>query len=218
MWWDIYCSFTWKHWLIHSLQNDFQKTSRTHSQIQCQKIYYLELHQRNMKLYSFLLTCCFWLLLRVKSQSTRGASHHPAFMGNCPTISHTFFSLIYPVDEFSLKGMRTWGQSKSYCFFVWCESRLLLRLQYCSVRRAFYHIGFMSNCPTINHTLFALSRQWMSSPSTEWECGFSLRIHIIVDVLVWMKRIRKRGELLWGEWSGLVYKEVVEALSNYKKS
>ena len=48
-------------------------------------------------------------------------------MGNCPTISHTFFSLIFPVDEFSLKEMRTWGQSKisSYCFFVWCKSREL---------------------------------------------------------------------------------------------
>ena len=30
-------------------------------------------------------------------------------MGNCPTISHTFFSLIYPVEEFSLKEMRTRG-------------------------------------------------------------------------------------------------------------
>ena len=29
------------------------------------------------------------LLLRLKSQSTKGASHHPAFMGNCLTISHT---------------------------------------------------------------------------------------------------------------------------------
>ena len=28
-----------------------------------------------------------------------GASHHPAFMGNCRTISHTFYSPVYPVDE-----------------------------------------------------------------------------------------------------------------------
>ena len=48
-----------------------------------------------------------------------GASHHPAFMDNCPTISHTFFSFIYPVDAFSLKEMRTWSQS--YCFFVWLK-------------------------------------------------------------------------------------------------
>ena len=33
-----------------------------------------------------------------KSWSTRGASHHPAFMGNCWIICHTFDSLIYPVD------------------------------------------------------------------------------------------------------------------------
>ena len=35
------------------------------------------------------------------------------------------FSLIHPLDEFSLKEMRTWGQSKiSFCFLcVWCKSR-----------------------------------------------------------------------------------------------
>ena len=67
------------------------------------------------------------LLLRLKSRSSRVASHHWAFMGNCPTNSHTFFSLIYPVEEFSLKEMRTSGRSKilSYCFFVWCKSKEL---------------------------------------------------------------------------------------------
>ena len=30
------------------------------------------------------------LLLRLKSQSAREESHHPAFMGICPTISHTY--------------------------------------------------------------------------------------------------------------------------------
>ena len=29
------------------------------------------------------------LLLRLKSQSSREESHHPAFIGICPTISHT---------------------------------------------------------------------------------------------------------------------------------
>ena len=29
------------------------------------------------------------LLLRLKSRNARGASHHPAFMGNCLTINHT---------------------------------------------------------------------------------------------------------------------------------
>ena len=29
------------------------------------------------------------LMLRLKSRSARGASHHPAFMRNCLTISHT---------------------------------------------------------------------------------------------------------------------------------
>ena len=30
------------------------------------------------------------ILLRLKSRSVRGASHHPIFMGNCPAIGHTF--------------------------------------------------------------------------------------------------------------------------------
>ena len=140
-------------------------------------------------------------MLRLKSRTVGGVSHHPAFMGNCPklhrgvavittaqlhstksglnlctgsnpapvvveisddehlwqwsrleirlnafrrstipqknlitiiiiiiipTISNRFFSPIYPVEEFSLKEMRTWGRSKilSYCFFVSCESGL----------------------------------------------------------------------------------------------
>ena len=32
------------------------------------------------------------LFLRLKSRSAKGASHHPAFMGNSPTISHTGYS------------------------------------------------------------------------------------------------------------------------------
>ena len=39
------------------------------------------------------------LLLRLKSQSARRASNQLAFMGNCQTISYTFCSPIYPVDE-----------------------------------------------------------------------------------------------------------------------
>ena len=46
----------------------------------------------------FMMTGCdffddrsklFWLLLQLKSQTARTASHQPAFMGNCPTISYT---------------------------------------------------------------------------------------------------------------------------------
>ena len=33
------------------------------------------------------------LLLRLNSRSTKGAFHHPDFMGSCPTTSHTFFVL-----------------------------------------------------------------------------------------------------------------------------
>ena len=30
---------------------------------------------------------------KIPGRSARGASHHPALMGNCPTISHTFLVL-----------------------------------------------------------------------------------------------------------------------------
>ena len=33
------------------------------------------------------------LLLRLKSQSGRGAFHHPASMGSCLTYSHTYYAL-----------------------------------------------------------------------------------------------------------------------------
>ena len=135
-------------------------------------------------------------MLRLKIRTVCGASHHPAFMGNCPklhrgvvvittpqfystkpelklcagsnharvvmeinddeylwqwsrleirlnafrrstipqkqfitiiiiipTINNRFFSLIYAVEEFPLKEIRTWVRSKisSSCFFVWRE-------------------------------------------------------------------------------------------------
>ena len=43
----------------------------------------------------------FSLLLHLKSKTARRASHHSAFIGNCPTISHAC-SLIYLVDELFL--------------------------------------------------------------------------------------------------------------------
>ena len=63
-------------------------------------------------------------MLQLKPWSMRGASYHPAFMGNY--YSH-IFSLIHPVDEFSFKEMRTWGQFKisSGCLSVLCESKEL---------------------------------------------------------------------------------------------
>ena len=51
------------------------------------------------KVYCPICNNPFRLLLRLKFRSARGASHYPAFMGNCQTISHTFYSLIYPVNE-----------------------------------------------------------------------------------------------------------------------
>ena len=63
-------------------------------------------------------------MLQLKPWSPRGASYHPTFMSNY--YSHVL-SLIHPVDEFSFKEMRTWGQFKisSGCLCVLCESKEL---------------------------------------------------------------------------------------------
>ena len=39
------------------------------------------------------------LLLQLKPWGVREASHQPAFMSDRRTISHTFYSPTYPVDE-----------------------------------------------------------------------------------------------------------------------
>ena len=39
------------------------------------------------------------LIAPAKILGARRASHHPAFMDNCRTISHTFYSPIYKVHE-----------------------------------------------------------------------------------------------------------------------
>ena len=49
------------------------------------------------------------MLFRLELRSSGGVSHQTAYMGDCS--SHVF-SFIRLVDEFSLKEMRAWGQSK----------------------------------------------------------------------------------------------------------
>ena len=58
------------------------------------------------------------LIPRLKFRSARGAFHNPALMGNCRTISHTFYSLIYPVDEGNEVKIQSfsWGQCKNLEF------------------------------------------------------------------------------------------------------
>ena len=62
----------------------------------------------------------------VKIPEHEGSISPSSFMGNYPTIGHVF-SLIYPVDEFSFKEVRTCGQFKisSDCLCVLCESKEL---------------------------------------------------------------------------------------------
>ena len=63
-------------------------------------------------------------MLWLKSCIVRGASHHPAFMGNCPIISHTF-SVFFN----QWVNLLRWNEDmvqyniSSYCSCVWCESR-----------------------------------------------------------------------------------------------
>ena len=72
-----------------------------------------------MVLRKLLNTCGWifvaWLLLQLKSRSVRGASHHPAVMGNCRTISHTLCSPIYPVDEVNEHVGSIWDNILLFC-------------------------------------------------------------------------------------------------------
>ena len=60
-----------------------------------------------------------------KNPQCEGSTSPSSFYGKLLEYQSYNFSLIYPVDEFSLKEMRRWGQYKisSYSFCVWCESR-----------------------------------------------------------------------------------------------
>ena len=64
-----------------------------------------------------LFCISFCLLLRLKSRSAKGASNHPAFMGNCRTISHTFHSPFYPVDK---------GKEDVGWFLEWTRGRIFV--------------------------------------------------------------------------------------------
>ena len=73
-----------------------------------------------------LLNTCGWvfsacLLLRLKSLSAKGASHQPAFMGNCQT-SHTSSSPIYPVDENNEDAGSSWCNILFFFFFEFVSS------------------------------------------------------------------------------------------------
>ena len=59
---------------------------------------YAQLIKTPKRLYVIIISHTH-LLLRLKSRTAGGASHHPAFMGNFRTINDMFYSLIYPVDE-----------------------------------------------------------------------------------------------------------------------
>ena len=58
-------------------------------------------------------------ILRLKSWSASGASHHPVFMGNCPTIGHMFLVLSIQWMSFPSRKWR-WGASPKYHLIVLC--------------------------------------------------------------------------------------------------
>ena len=62
-----------------------------------------------------------------KIPEREGSISPSSFYRQLPDYQSHVFNLIYPVDEFPFKEMKTWGQPKisSYCFCVWCESREL---------------------------------------------------------------------------------------------
>ena len=66
---------------------------------------------------NWILSKWLWDVITMFIVSTKKPEH----------VSDMFFSLVYLVDEFTLKEMNSWGQSKisSYCFFGWCKSREL---------------------------------------------------------------------------------------------
>ena len=49
--------------------------------------------------FGIYLSMFITLIASAKISELEGASHHPAFMGNYRTISHTFYCPIYPVDK-----------------------------------------------------------------------------------------------------------------------
>ena len=78
-----------------------------------------------------LLNTCGWtfvacLLLQLKLRSAKEASH-PAFMGNYRTISHTFYSPIYPVDEENEDVGSVWDNISLFFRLVWITLMLWLK-------------------------------------------------------------------------------------------
>ena len=57
-------------------------------------------------------------IVSAKIPVREGSISPSSFYGQLPDYWSQAFSLIYPVDEFSFKEMKTWGPSKisSYCF------------------------------------------------------------------------------------------------------
>ena len=67
-------------------------------------------------LFSYLYEMMF--IDSAKISEHEGSISPSSFYEQLPNYWSHFFSLIYPVDEFSFKEMKTWGESKmsSYCF------------------------------------------------------------------------------------------------------
>ena len=122
------------------------------------------------------------LLLRLKFRSTRGASHHPAFMGTCQTISHTPHSSTYPVDEGSNVRIQfiALAQCRDLGF-----GRLKLGIKMCNIALIASAKIFLwvTARLLVTRPPIALSDQWMKETRCEFSPlpGVSARIWNIKD-------------------------------------
>ena len=146
------------------------------------------------------------------------------------------FSHIYPPNEFFLKEIRTWDQSKfsSSSFFIWCKSNKLWgrergggsrfpcvkamletfstgRVAFKTPRNINHRVSLRKQPTALTRWLFPQKTSTAdfrenSKPGSDYRC---YRCRVWVDCNCKLHGIRSRR---------LVYKEVVEARPNYKKS
>ena len=141
-----------------------------------------------------------------------------SFFGQLPEYQSQVFSLIYQVDEFSFKKMKMLGQSNilTYCFLFGAnqENQEALKVQ-----------DFLLQ-PRSGNLPLRQSRIWNPVKNHRWSSSVKT-VNILNTVTVSVKKLHHGlptgfhmgGLQVHGIRScRLVYKEVVEALSNYKKS
>ena len=119
----------------------------------------LKFFENTMNVTTVLEEKWFCLIRQLKSWSLRGASHHLAFMGNCPTISHTFLALF--TQWVSSPPSRKWrrGVCPRFYLIVLCLVKVKriekgeFRILMCnpSGGNLVFMPKYRSNCPAVSH-------------------------------------------------------------------